>query len=71
MLLITENEKADLETIIDSRGLPMLLAAIGTICHDKAEHVLTNWQDNGLACVWEGRANKIGALVEMMKLDNA
>lgn len=71
MLLITDNEKADLETIIDSRGLPLLLAAIATICHNKADHVQTNWQDAGLARVWEGRADKIGAIVEMMVKNNA
>lgn len=57
MLLITENEKADLETILDSRGLPILISAIAEICRAKSEHIATNWQDAALASLWDARAD--------------
>jgi hypothetical protein len=50
---------SDLESAIDSLGLPHLLGRVADICHEKAEHVLTNWQDKALAGEWSKAARII------------
>ena len=40
------------ELLIDSHGMPYLLAAFAEIAHSKSEHVQTNWQDKQLAAAW-------------------
>lgn len=51
--------KEELETVIDEKGLGTLLDAIAEICREKAEFVLTNWQDKSLAKEWERSASKV------------
>lgn len=46
-----------LEEMIDRHGLKAVLNALGSVCHDKADHVQSNWQDRGLASAWQ-RAGK-------------
>ena len=45
-----------IESEIDSRSLQMVLQAIETICDEKAQHIRENWQDEGLAQLWEQAA---------------
>lgn len=40
---------ATLETLINKHGLEAVLRSLANVCRDKSEHVLTNWQDAGLA----------------------
>lgn len=42
----------DLEAMIDKHGFCVVLAALGAIAHEKAEHIETNWQDKASAKVW-------------------
>lgn len=35
----------DLEAMIDQNDLQTVLEALEQVCHDKAEHLLVNWQD--------------------------
>lgn len=52
--VIDEKELAsELEQAIDGIGLQRVLNLIANICHEKAEHVRTNWQDGTLARAWE------------------
>jgi hypothetical protein len=44
--------KNDLEMMIDKIGLSKVLFMLAEICHDKADHVATNWQDQRLAKAW-------------------
>lgn len=56
---MTKTQADQLEAIIDSYGLEMTLHTISDICHDKASHILENWQDSPLAKEWDkiGRAH--------------
>ena len=51
-----------LESYMDSYGLTSTLNLISTICHAKAEHVRTNWQEQALAKAWERNAELIDSL---------
>lgn len=42
----------ELEKLIDENGLVQVMDIISTICFEKEDHVLTNWQDKALAKVW-------------------
>lgn len=44
---ITTETKEQLERIIDRVGLELALEWIAEICWEKAEHLRTNWQDQG------------------------
>jgi hypothetical protein len=59
MRVITHEDKTKLEQLIDRSSLAMVLLVISEICHDKAEHIRTNWQDAPLARLWEFAAHRI------------
>lgn len=48
-----------IEQIIDSSSVPALMIVIEDVCHGKAEHIRTNWQDEQSAAVWERFARAI------------
>jgi beta-xylosidase len=48
-----------LENLIDQHGLADVLKAIAVICHEKAEHIQANWQDESLAEWWDKAAEAI------------
>lgn len=52
--------KADMEKAIDDMSVSIVLQALAEICHEKAEHVRAEWQDETTARWWERKA----ALVE-------
>jgi hypothetical protein len=54
--------KDDLEMMIDKFGLSKVLFFIAEICHEKSDHVQTNWQDNNLAKEWTVDAKAIERL---------
>lgn len=58
----SRQEKHDLENIIDSLGLSTTLELIADICHEKSEHIQTNWQDKVTAQPWEKAAKWIETL---------
>ncbi len=49
----------ELENLVDRYHIEVILNKLATICHDKADHVLTNWQDKKLAKSWDKLGNKI------------
>lgn len=53
------NDMEHLERMIDSYGLEGVLYAIGDICADKADHIRSNWQDEGMAKFWEQRLLRV------------
>ncbi len=66
---MNDDEKVELEKLVDRVTLSQLLATLSEICHEKAEHLEENWQDYGAAEEWieAGKAidritNKIGNL---------
>jgi hypothetical protein len=48
-----------LEELMDRTSLDHVLAALTTICHEKADHVRSNWQDHSLARAWDRAAAAI------------
>jgi len=49
----------DLEMMIDKHGLSKVLFWIAEICHEKADHVKSNWQDRELAKAWNVDAKAV------------
>lgn len=44
--------KKELEALIDKTSVAAVCDALSEICAEKAEHVLTNWQDDVTASHW-------------------
>lgn len=44
--------KLGLESLIDKFTLHVVLAGLGDVCMEKAEHIGSNWQDDKLAERW-------------------
>ncbi len=42
----------DLERMIDRQGLAAVCDMLAQICHEKADHIASNWQDRALAREW-------------------
>ena len=51
-----EECKVALETLLDREGLRYVLDTLSEICEEKREHVLTVWNDKGLARAWRENA---------------
>jgi hypothetical protein len=51
-----------LERLVDENGLAVVLEALAAICHEKAEHVQSNWQDTGLAKCWKSAGRRVEAV---------
>ena len=58
MRALDQAEIDGIEAMIDAAGLSAVLDAVATICHEKADHVQSNWQHTALAKQWT-RAAKI------------
>ena len=46
-----------LEKLVDSEGLYAVTSALELLCHEKAEHLITNWQDARSAKNWTRAAS--------------
>lgn len=55
-----------MESLVDSDGVVGVLALLGAVCDDKANHIRENWQDEGLAKEWERAGTAIGFLVRKL-----
>ena len=51
-----------MEQLLDSLGMVDFIEMLTSICYEKADHVRTNWQDEGLAKVWEYNAKQLDHL---------
>lgn len=59
--MATNEELAEtLEQIVDRHSMHAVLEALETVCHAKADHLVSNWNDEGAARVWKRLAGKIG-----------
>ena len=56
----TDSER--LEALIDAHGLSLVMAELAEICHGKAEHLATNWQDTRTAKLWSRDAERIATV---------
>jgi hypothetical protein len=48
-----------LEQLIDQNSLQTVLDTLADVCHEKAEHLQSNWQDTFTANLWTCRAKTI------------
>jgi hypothetical protein len=48
-----ENPNETLEKLIDAASLSCVMEDLIAICHAKADHLRSNWQDESTARVWE------------------
>ena len=48
-----------LEHLIDEFGISNVLDTMAKVCHAKADHVQTNWQDRTLAVHWNRTAKTL------------
>jgi len=56
--------KFQLEEMIDQSSLNDLLEMLAEVCHEKADHLRSNWQDEAAARDWERLGNRVSKLVE-------
>ncbi|MEY9506920.1 hypothetical protein ABIE87_006478 [Bradyrhizobium diazoefficiens] len=45
-----------LESLVDKYGLSQVLFGLVTVCHEKEDHIRTNWQDATTAKAWHSDA---------------
>jgi hypothetical protein len=53
-----------LEQVVDAVTLRATLRMLVDVCHGKAEHLNTNWQDPKMASVWEDAAKALDKAAE-------
>lgn len=51
-----------LESIMDATSLSQMLSAIAGICSEKADHILSSYNDKALSAHWAKRASEIQKL---------
>ena len=57
--MATTIDSVQLESMVDTVGLSAVLDALASICSEKADHVRTTWQDEGLARLWDKSAKVV------------
>jgi hypothetical protein len=57
-----------LEQVLDKMpSLASVVRALVAVCRDKADHLRTNWQDEGTARTWEKDADKLQAVANRLE----
>lgn len=51
--------KDQLEAMIDQSSLNDVLALLAEVCHEKADHLRSAWQDEAAAEHWERMGNRV------------
>lgn len=57
-----------LEQLIDQHGLETVLDLLADVCHEKADHLRTTWQDRNAARMWDRDAMRLQKIAH--KLEN-
>lgn len=55
-------DRLEIERMIDIHGLQAFLETLSEICEGKAEHIAANWQDTRLAKRWATFSGHLGIL---------
>jgi hypothetical protein len=61
------NSLSDLEAIVDRIGPKATVELLALICEEKAEHVMTNWQDQILAAAWRRNSRTLDKTVHKIE----
>lgn len=56
-----------LESLLDQTSIQQVVLMLARICNEKADHVRSNWQDDGLAKAWEKNASLLGSLESKLR----
>lgn len=51
--------KQECEALVDKYNIDVILSKLAEVCHEKAEHIRTNWQDKQTAKEWERLGKKL------------
>lgn len=62
----TQEDQDRLEEMIDRTSLGAVLGSLTIVCLEKAEHIASNWQDDGLATEWARSARRIAKLADTL-----
>ncbi len=57
--MLTNEQKVELELLVDGASLANVLAALAEIAREKADHIRSNWHDNVTAREWDRAARTI------------
>ena len=63
------SDKATLEALVDAVGLARLTAELVEICHDKADHLRSNWNDRPAAARWVRNAAKLAKASNQLEME--
>jgi hypothetical protein len=55
--MLTSDQKFQLEDLLDATSVMAVVAALAEICHEKAEHIRTTYQDRVTAASWNKAGN--------------
>jgi hypothetical protein len=68
-MYMQSNLKDALETLVDEcGGLSVVLDALAEVCHDKSEHLQSNWGDKNTAKAWSEAGGRIAKLASKIDL---
>ena len=61
---MTKQETQDaLEGFVDANGLDQVIDMLADVCGEKADHISTNWQDEGLAKDWRKASYRVNSIL--------
>lgn len=56
---MTQEDKGILEAMVDKHGMASVLEGLSCVCHEKAGHVLSNYDDRIMASAWRRGAARV------------
>lgn len=59
---LSQEQKDQLEALVDSASLSAVLVALAEVAAEKAEHLRSNWQDAVSARTWDAASRKVDSL---------
>lgn len=65
---MNEQDKFNLEEMVDKHGLESVLEALSSICADKADHISANYDDRTLAGAWTASGLAIEEVIGEIKV---
>jgi hypothetical protein len=64
---IDHADQVALEQLVDRHGLYRIAEALAAVCEDKADHLVSNWQDRPAAGRWSRASNAISRLITALE----
>lgn len=67
MVYPIEQDKLELEAIVDRQGISKVVDTLAIIAAEKASHIDENWQDKALSAAWTRVSARLDAQVLRIK----